>query len=125
MKKRKKLQENIREEGGRRWSEHTKTLPELKIGQWVQLQNLKGNHPLKSDYSGQIVGRHNLNSYAVKVNNTGRITMRNRDSLRKIPQPTLIQQPLNLPRQLQGPGSSELSGSQQGVASGSQETGSR
>ena len=68
-----------------------------KIGQWVQLQNLKANHLLKSDHSGQIVGLHDINSYDVKVNNTGKMTMRNRGSLRKIPQPTLIQQPLNLP----------------------------
>ena len=100
----KKLQKKIREEGGKHWSEHTKILPELKIGQFVQMQNLKGNHPLKSDYNGQIVGCHDINSYAVKVNGTGKITMRNRVSLRKIPQPIPIQQPLNLPRHLQGPG---------------------
>ena len=40
----------------------------------------------------------------MKVNGTGKITMRNRVSLRKIPQPILIQLPLNLPRHLQVPG---------------------
>ena len=43
-----KLQEKIRAEGGKRWSEHTRVLPELKIGQFVQFQNLKGRYPLKS-----------------------------------------------------------------------------
>ena len=36
-----KLQEKIREEGGNCWSEHTKILPELKIGQFVQMQTLR------------------------------------------------------------------------------------
>ena len=63
--------EKIRSEGGQRWSEHTRILPDLKIGDFVQIQNLKGRNPLKSDYNGKIVGRHNVNSYAVKVNGTG------------------------------------------------------
>ena len=33
------LQEKIREAGGQQWSEHTKVLPPLIVGQWVQLQN--------------------------------------------------------------------------------------
>ena len=90
------------------------------------MQNLKGNHPLKTDYNGQIVGCHNVESYAVKVNGTEKITLRNRVSLRKIPQPISIQQHLNWPRHLQGPGvSGELSLGQQGAASGSQKTGGK
>ena len=81
------LQEKIRKAGGQKWSEHTKVLQPLVAGQWVQLQNLRGNHPLKSDYSGVIVGKHNENSCAVKVNGTGKVTLRNRASLRKIPPP--------------------------------------
>ena len=50
-------------------------LPELKIEQFVQFQNLKERHPLKSDYNGEIVGRYNINSYAVKVNGTGKILL--------------------------------------------------
>ena len=94
-------------------------LPELKIGQFVQFQNLKGRHSLKSDYNGEIVGRHNINSYAVKVNGIGKITMRNRASLRKIPQPIPVHQPLNL----QGPGmssepSADVTAGQPGAARG-------
>ena len=63
-----KLQMKIREAGGAKWSEHTRKLPPLEIGSWVQLQNLRGSHPLKSDNSGVVIGRHNENSYAVKVN---------------------------------------------------------
>ena len=74
------------------------------------------------------MGLHNINSYAVKVNGTEKITMGNRVFLRKIPQPISIQQPLKLLSHLQGPGmSSELgadvNAGQQGVASGSQEAG--
>ena len=89
-----KLQEKIREDAGLRWSEHSKVLPPLQIGQWIQMQNLKGSQPLKIDYSGEIVGKHNVNSYAVKVNGTNQVTVRNRASLRKIPPPVPIQIPV-------------------------------
>ena len=49
---------------------------------------------MKSDYSGEIVGRQNVNSYAVKVNGTGQVTVRNRASLRKIPTPVPIHRPV-------------------------------
>ena len=89
-----RLQEKIKLDAGQRWSEHTKVLQPLNVGEWVQLQNLKGSHPLNSDYSGEIVGRHNINSYAVKVNGTGKVTVRNRASLRKIPAPVPIHMPM-------------------------------
>ena len=112
------LQEKIREAGDKKWSEHTKVLPPLNVGEWVQLQNLKGSHPLKSDYSGEIVGRHNVNSYAVKVNGTGKVTVRNRASLRKIPPPVSIHAPMTVPnvsRPASGPRSGLAVGSQQGA----------
>ena len=79
-----KFQEKIRKDAGLRWSEHTKVLQPLQLEDWVQLQNLKGSHPLKSDYSGEIVGKRNINSYAVRVNGTNQVTVRNRASLRKL-----------------------------------------
>ena len=91
------LQEKIRKAGGEKWSEHTKVLPPLLPGQWVQLQNLKGAHPLKSDYSGIVMGKHNENSYAIKVNRTGKVTVRNRVSLRKIPPPVQLVRPVTVP----------------------------
>lgn len=72
------LQGKIRDDGARRWSEHTRILPELKNGDFVQMQNLIGRNPLESDYNGIIVGRHNVNSYAVKMNGNDRVTVRNR-----------------------------------------------
>ena len=58
------------------------------------MQNLKGSHPLKNDYSGEIVGKHILNSYAVKVNGRNQVTVRNRASHWKIPPPVPIHIPV-------------------------------
>ena len=88
-----KLQSKIRQEAGDRLSEHTRPLKPLQIGDWVMCQNLKGPNPLKSDYSGEIVGFHNDHSYAVKIQPGGRISVRNRATLRKIPKPV----PVHLP----------------------------
>jgi hypothetical protein len=72
---------------------------------------------LKSDYNGEIVGKHNVNSYAVKVNGTGKTTVRNRASLRKIPPPVPDHQPLIVqdPGKSSGP-SAELATGRQGAA---------
>ena len=58
------------------------------------VQNLKGPHPLKSDYSGEIVGFHNDHSYAVKIQPGGRVSVRNRATLRKIPRPAPVHLPV-------------------------------
>ena len=58
---------------------------------------MKGRYPLKSDNSGIIVGKHNENSYAVKVNGSENVTVRNRVSLRKIPTPVQIVRPVTMP----------------------------
>ena len=115
-----KLQEKIRSEGGQRWSEHTRVLPELKIGDFVQIQNLKGRNPLKSDYNGEIVGRHNVNSYAVKVNGTGKTTVRNRASLRKILPPIPVHKPITVqaPIQSSGPSAEPAESRQRAVPPG-------
>ena len=89
-----KLQCKIRQVAGERWSEHTKQLKPLQIGDFVMCQNLKGPNPLKSDYSGEIVGLKNLNSYAVKLQPGGQVSTRNRTSLRKIPKPVSMTLPV-------------------------------
>jgi hypothetical protein len=58
------------------------------------VQNLKGPHPLKSDYSGEIVGFHNDHSYAVKIQPVGRVSVRNRATLHKIPKPAPVHLPV-------------------------------
>ena len=61
------LQWKIRADGGKRWSEHTKSLPDLQKRDTVQMQNLRGRHPLKSDHNGVIIAENNVNSFSVKV----------------------------------------------------------
>ena len=66
------------------------------------------------------MGKHNVNSYAVKVNGTNRTTVRNRASLRKIPPPVSIHEPLTVqaPVQSSGPSAELAVGSQRAVPSG-------
>jgi len=89
-----RLQQNIRKVAGDRWSEHTKKLEPLKVGDFVMCQNLRGPHPLKSDYSGEVVGLKNLNSYAVRIQPGGQVSTRNRTSLRKISKPVTLDIPV-------------------------------
>ena len=69
---------------GKRWSEHTKFLPKLQEGDTVQMQNLTGRHPLKSEDNGIIIGKNNVNSYSVKVHGSILVTVPNKVSLPKI-----------------------------------------
>ena len=66
-----------------RWSEHTKRLPPLKVGDTVRIQNQTGRYPKKWDKTGRIieVGQHN--QYVVRVDGSGRATLRNRQFLRR------------------------------------------
>ena len=41
-----KMQSKDRVEAGKRLDEHTKVLPDLQVGDRVQLQDLRGKHPL-------------------------------------------------------------------------------
>ena len=79
-----KMQSKIRAEAGRRLNEHTIVLPELMVGDNVQLQNLRGKHPLKSDQNGVVTSKNGFNSYSVRISGSGFITIRFRATLRKI-----------------------------------------
>ena len=48
----------IRVEAGKRLDLHTKALKELDVGDYVQLQNLRGKHPLKSYQSGVVTAKN-------------------------------------------------------------------
>ncbi len=65
------------------WSEHTKSLPELHVGDHVRLQNQVGNHPNKWDKTGKVIEVHQHHQYLVKVDGSGRSSIRNRKYLRK------------------------------------------
>ena len=64
-------------------SEHSKDLPPLHGGNKVFVQNQNGNHPTKWDRTGEIVECRPHNQYLVKIDASGRLTLRNRQFLRK------------------------------------------
>ena len=67
----------------RYWSEHTKVLPPLRVGQHVRVQNQIGPHARKWDKTGIVVEVRQHDQYVVKLNGSNRVTLRNRKFLRK------------------------------------------
>ena len=71
------------------WSEHTRRMPALTVGDYVRIQNQTGQHPNKWDRTGTVVEVKQHDQYQVQVDGSGRITLRNRRFLRKfIPFPS-------------------------------------
>ena len=68
---------------------HARSLTPLSLGDKVFLQNERGSHPKKWDKSGTVVELGNYDQYWVKVNGSGRLTLRNRRFLRKFVPPSL------------------------------------
>ena len=66
-----------------RWGEHTHRLPPLKVGDHVYLQNLRGNYPRRWERTGIVVEVRQHHQYVVRVDGSGRVTIRNRQHLRK------------------------------------------
>ena len=66
-----------------KWSEKTKTLANLEIGDHVSIQNCHGNSPLKWDKRGVIVSYDGFDKYGVNVDGSRRLTFRNRKHLKK------------------------------------------
>ena len=64
-------------------SEHTRTLPPLRHGDKVLIQNQRGRYPNKWDHSGTVVETKSNDQYVVKVSGSGRLTLRNRKYLRR------------------------------------------
>lgn len=62
---------------------HTRDLPPLLIGDRVFVQNQNGTHPLKWDRSGLVVEVQNHDQYVIKIDGSGRLTLRNRRFLRR------------------------------------------
>ena len=65
------------------WSEHTKSLPPLNVGEYVRVQNQIGPKPRRWDKTGIIVEVKGFNQYMVKMDGSHRVTLRNRRFLRK------------------------------------------
>ena len=71
-----KIEENLRR--------HSRALEELPVGATVQIQNQRGNEPLRWKKSGVVVENIGNDQYSVKMDGSGRVTLRNRRYLRRI-----------------------------------------
>ena len=70
--------------GGEKWSQNTRELPPLPVGQKVFVQNQRGAGKLakKLDRTGTVVEDKSDDKYAVKIDGSGRLTDRKRRYLR-------------------------------------------
>ena len=67
-----------------RLSAHTHSLPQLVVGDCVRIQNQTGPHPTKWDKTGIIIEVRQFDQYiVVRVDGSGRVTLRNRKFLRR------------------------------------------
>ena len=64
--------------------EHTKKLPNLRVSDTVMVQNQSGPHPTKWDRSGIVLETLPHDQYRVKMDGSGRHTIRNRRFLKPI-----------------------------------------
>ena len=61
-----------------------RTLRELEVGDHVQIQNRHGNEPLRWTRSRVVTEKMDYDQYTVRMDGSGRVTLRNRQHLRKI-----------------------------------------
>lgn len=66
-----------------KWSEHTIRLPPLSVGDRVRIQNQVGPYPKKWDKTGLVTEVRQFDQYVIRVDGSGRVTLRNRKFLRK------------------------------------------
>ena len=71
-----KIEENLRR--------HSRALEELPVGANVQIQNQRGSEPLRWNKSGVVVENRGNDQYSIKMDGSGRVTLRNRRYLRRI-----------------------------------------
>ena len=74
----------IRSDAGKRLDIHTKVMKELEVGDCVQLQNLRGKHPLTSDRADVVTAKNGFANYSLKIFGSGLVTKINRATLRKV-----------------------------------------
>ncbi len=79
-----------------RYNEHTKTLPELKTGDYVAIQNQTGPRPNRWEKTGVVVEKGENRQYTIRMDGSGRCSLRNRRFLRKI-KPVCADRPLTKP----------------------------
>ena len=76
-----------------RLSANTRVLPPLTVGDCVRIQNQTGPHPTKWDKTGIIIEVRQFDQYVVRVDGSGRVTLRNRKFLR-LYHPVIARAPL-------------------------------
>ena len=76
-----------------RLTEHTRVLPPLAVGDSVRIQNQRGPHPTKWDKTGIVIEVRQFDQYVVRVDGSGRVTLRNRKFLRKF-LPVITREPI-------------------------------
>ena len=64
-----------------RWTEHTRRLPPLNVGDHVRIQNQTATHPTKWDKTGLVIEVRQFDQYVIRVDGSGRTTLRNRKFL--------------------------------------------
>lgn len=73
---------NRHELASERWTEHTRSLPPLAKGIHVRIQNQLGHHPNKWDRTGIVIEALPFNQYRIRMDGSGRMSLRNRKFLR-------------------------------------------
>ena len=66
------------------WTEHTKKLPPVVVGDHVIIQNQISQNALKWYKTGKVFEVKQYDQYAIRVDGSRRITLRNRKFLRKL-----------------------------------------
>lgn len=66
-----------------RLSAHTRVLPPLVVGDCVRIQNQTGPYPTKWDKTGIIIEVRQFDQYVIRMDGSGRVTLRNRKFLRR------------------------------------------
>jgi hypothetical protein len=66
-----------------KWSATSRTLPPLKVGDHVFIQNQSGNYPNRWDKRGVVVEVLQNHQYRVRVDGSRRVTLRNRQFMRR------------------------------------------
>ena len=67
-----------------RYNRGTRTLPELDISDHVAVQNQRGHYSKRWDKTGKIVEKLPFRQYEIRMDGSGRITLRNRRFLKEI-----------------------------------------
>ena len=64
-------------------SEHINQLPPLTTGEHVRIQNQIGHNTQEWDKTGQVIEVRQVDQYIIRINDSGRLTLRNRTFIRK------------------------------------------